>query len=437
MQKNPVMKRLSYPDTQKLAAALARPADTPDAGRREKAAAILAEIKLEGDAAVRRYSTLFDGAAFDNMQVGESELAAAAQSVSPALQAAIRRAYSNIRTFHERQRETFGPVETMPGVRCWRQSVPIGKVGLYIPGGTAPLFSTVLMLGVPAQIAGCQEVILCTPPQPDGSVNAAVLFAAGLCGIRQIFRIGGVQAIGAMAYGTESMPQVWKIFGPGNPWVTVAKQLVSLDGVAIDLPAGPSEVCVIADAGADPRFVAADLLSQAEHGSDSQVLLISDDETLIRRVEAELIRQLADLPRRALAETALLNSTAVLVRSLEEALDISNTYAPEHLILQVAEPERWALKVSNAGSVFLGGFSPESAGDYASGTNHTLPTGGCARAYSGVSLDSFFKKITFQQISRAGLGTLGHTIVEMARAEGLEAHARAVEVRMDDPDGGI
>jgi len=425
------MKFLSYPNLNEVAVELARPADEPVAVRREKVASILAAIRAEGDAAVRRYAGQFDGFAPEQPAVAEEEFGAAEKALSPELRFAIRQSYANIRAFHERQKESFQPLETMSGVLCWRESVAIEKVGLYIPGGTAPLFSTVLMLGVPAQIAGCQEVVLCTPPQPGGAAHPAVLFAASLCGIRQVFRIGGVQAIGAMAYGTATVPKVWKIFGPGNPWVTAAKQLVSLEGVAIDLPAGPSEVCVVADAMASPRFIAADLLSQAEHGADSQVVLVSDSESLIRGVEQELAIQLAGLPRRAFAEQALQHSTAVLVRNLEEAMAVSNAYAPEHLILQVAEPARWAAKVANAGSVFLGGFSPESAGDYASGTNHTLPTGGCARAYAGVSLDSFVKKITFQQIDRSGLEKLGPVIVEMARAEGLEAHARAVEVRTE------
>lgn len=423
------MKFLSYPDLQDAIAGLARPTDENSAGRRKKVAAMLAAIRLEGDAAVRRFALQFDGFVSGQLAVTDGEFSAAEQMISPELQTAVRQAYANIRAFHERQRESFQPLETMPGVVCWRESVPIGKVGLYIPGGTAPLFSTVLMLGVPAQIAGCGEIVLCTPPQPDGSVHPAILFAASLCGIRQVFRIGGVQAIGAMACGTDSVPAVWKIFGPGNPWVTAAKQLVSLEGVAIDLPAGPSEVCIIADDGANPRFVAADLLSQAEHGPDSQVVLLSDSEKLIHRVEQELAIQLAGLPRRDFAAQALENSTAVLVSDLGEAMAISNLYAPEHLILQVAKPEVWAARVTNAGSVFLGGFTPESAGDYASGTNHTLPTGGYARAYAGVSLDSFVKKITFQRIDRRGLGRLAPVIVEMARAEGLEAHARAVELR--------
>ena len=424
------MNIIKYPNPAQLGSLLARPTDGQSAERREKVAAMLANVRTEGDVAVRRFAQQFDGFAPENLEVTEAEFATAEEAVSPALKTAIRQAYTNIRTFHEQQREHTQPVETMPGVTCWRKSVAIGKVGLYIPGGTAPLFSTAIMLGVPAQIAGCQEVILCTPPQPGGAVHPAVLFVAKLCGIRRVFKIGGVQAIGAMAYGTETVPQVWKIFGPGNSWVTAAKQLVSLDSVAIDMPAGPSEVCVVADSTANPAFVAADLLSQAEHGADSQVLLISDSEILIHQVENELKNQLSELPRRDFAEKSLANSQAVWVNNLDDAMAISNAYAPEHLILQVAEPEFWAGKVTNAGSVFLGHFTPESAGDYASGTNHTLPTGGWARVYAGVSLDSFLKKITFQQITSSGLELLGSAITEMARAEGLEAHARAVDVRL-------
>lgn len=423
------MKKLTCQNPAELAAALTRPGDEQAAERREKVASMLAAVRAEGDAAVQRFARQFDGFTGENFAVLEEEFALAEQLVSPELQNSIRQAYANIRGFHESQKEEIRHVETMPGVICWRKSVAIEKVGLYIPGGTAPLFSTVLMLGVPAQIAGCQDVILCSPPQTDGSVHPAVLFAASLCGIKKVFKIGGVQAIGAMAYGTETVPQVWKIFGPGNPWVTAAKQLVSLEGVAIDLPAGPSEVCVMADSTADPRFVAADLLSQAEHGADSQVLFISDSGNLIQQVENELEKQLADLPRRDFAEKSLANSTAILVENLDTAMTISNLYAPEHLILQVVEPEKWAEKVVNAGSVFLGHHSPESAGDYASGTNHTLPTGGWARASAGVSLDSFLKKITFQHISPQGLKNLSPAILTMARAEGLEAHARAVDVR--------
>ena len=425
------MKILKNPSFSELNSALKRPTDTQAAARRETVAGLLEEVRREGDRAVRRLSERFDGQAPETFETEVSAFETAEKNLPEELKSAIRLAYDNIRTFHERQREPELSVETMPGVVCSRRSVPIDRVGLYIPGGTAPLFSTVLMLGVPAQLAGCEEVILCTPPQADGQVHPAVLFCAQLCGIRRVFRIGGVQAIAAMAYGTETVPVVWKIFGPGNSWVTAAKQLISLDGVAIDLPAGPSEVCVIADESAQPAFVAADLLSQAEHGADSQVLLITTSATLAGQVAQEISRQLSDLPRRAVAEQALENSTVVVVNHLREALELSNRYAPEHLILQVENPGHWAAQVRNAGSVFLGHYTPESAGDYASGTNHTLPTGGYARMYAGVSLDSFMKKITFQTIDRSGLGQIGPAIVAMARAEGLEAHARAVTLRLD------
>ena len=425
------MKLIQFPNLAAAQSLLARPDDLGAPARFEKVSAILKAVRMEGDAAVRRYSAQFDGFIPDNLEVSADEMAVAEKVLSPGLKSAIKQAYTNIRRFHGQQWEQEQRIETMPGVQCWRKSIPISRVGLYIPGGTAPLFSSVLMLGIPAQLAECQEIVLCTPAQKDGSVHPAILFAAECCGIKKVFKIGGAQAIGAMAYGTESVPRVWKIFGPGNPWVTTAKQLVSLDGVAIDLPAGPSEVCVVADSSANPRFIAADLLSQAEHGPDSQVLLLSDSESLIHAVEQELEIQLQALPRMDFARKSLGNSYAILLKDLNEALNWSNAYAPEHLILAVADPEKWATQVTDAGSVFLGHFTPESAGDYASGTNHTLPTGAYARAYSGVSLDSFLKKITFQQISPAGLAQLAPTIITMARAEGLEAHAKAVEFRIN------
>ena len=430
------MRILEYPDSAEITAALARPTDDQATARRAKVADMLAAVRAEGDLAVRRYAQQFDGFAAETFEATDAEFEAAERLVTPALKTAIRQAYDNIRAFHQSQKEESTVVKTMPGVACWRKSVAIEKVGLYVPGGTAPLFSTVLMLGIPAQIAGCTQIVLCTPPQSDGSVHPAVLFSAQLCGIRRVFKIGGVQAIGAMAYGTGQVPQVHKIFGPGNPWVTAAKQLVGLDVVAIDLPAGPSEVCVVADDAADVRFVAADLLSQAEHGADSQVLLISTSGSLMRSIGLELEKQRIDLPRSAFAAQSLKNSTAILVHTLDEAMDIMNRYAPEHLLLQVDQPEYWAEKVVNAGSVFLGHYTPESAGDYASGTNHTLPTGGWARAYAGVSLDSFLKKITFQHITAEGLSGLGPTITTMARSEGLEAHARAVDLRQSTASAG-
>ena len=400
------------------------------AGFRAQAQPMLEEVRIGGDAAVRRLVQRFDKPLSDmTLELSPADISAAAEKLPEELKVAIRQAYNNIRKFHLTQCETVNVVETQPGVRCWRRSTPIDKVGLYVPGGSAPLFSTALMLGVPAQIAGCEEVVLCTPAQDDLLPHPAVLYAASLCGITRIFRIGGVQAIGAMAYGTESVPKVWKIFGPGNRWVTAAKQLVSLDGVAIDMVAGPSEVAVVADASADPAAVAADLLSQAEHGADSQVLLLCTDELLLQKIQTELDSQLSVLPRRELAAGALQQSQAILVQNTAEAMDWVNAYAPEHLILQTADAAHLASQVRNAGSVFLGHLTPESAGDYASGTNHTLPTGGYARSGAGVSLDSFVKKITFQEITREGLQNLAPTVTTMARAEGLEAHARAVEVR--------
>lgn len=426
------MNIIRYPVLSESETLLRRPTNGAPGLQREKTAGILDAVRRNGDAALRQFAIQFEGFAPETFEVSPSEIANAGQLLSLELKKAIQQAYSNIQRFHALQWEKEQRIETMPGVQCWRKSIPIGRVGLYIPGGTAPLFSTVLMLGIPAQLAACQEVILCTPAQGDGTVHPAVLYAADLCGIKKVFKIGGAQAIAAMAYGTESVPSVWKIFGPGNSWVTAAKQLVSLDGVAIDMPAGPSEVCVVADSTANPRFVAADLLSQAEHGPDSQVLLISDSESLLLAVETELSAQLKLLPRMDFASKSLENSHAILVNNLEEALAWSNAYAPEHLILAVDAPDQWAEKVTDAGSVFLGHFTPESAGDYASGTNHTLPTNGYARAYSGVSLDSFLKKISFQQISQDGLAQLAPTILQMAQAEGLEAHARAVELRLKD-----
>ena len=391
--------------------------------------ALLDELRHGGDQALFQLAERFDGPQLKPFRVEPALIEAASEKLPESLRQAIEQAYTNIRCFHLAQSSTEPSIETMPGVRCWRRAVPIERVGLYVPGGTAPLFSTVLMLGVPAQIAGCREVVLCTPAMPDGDPHPAVLFAAELCGIEQVYRLGGVQAIGAMAYGLGGMPPVYKIFGPGNAWVTAAKQLVALDGVAIDMPAGPSEVAVLADDTANPAFVAADLISQAEHGVDSQVILFSNSAALVERVQDELGLQLEKLPRRDIARQALAHSKAIVLSSLDEAMQWSNAYAPEHLILQVAAPDYWASKVVNAGSVFLGPFTPESAGDYASGTNHTLPTGGWARAYAGVSVDAFVKKITFQEITPEGLQQLGPTIEIMAEAEGLTGHAQAVRIR--------
>ncbi|GAB4330218.1 MAG: histidinol dehydrogenase [Flammeovirgaceae bacterium] len=391
---------------------------------------ILEAVRNTGDEAVRQFSEQFDKVKLSSWLVSEEEIDEANQQVSDELKESIGVAKSNIEKFHQLQLEIFPKVETINGVSCWRKSVPIQKVGLYIPGGTAPLFSTVLMLGVPAQLAGCPEIILCTPPNKEGKVHPAILYTANLVGIKRIFKIGGAQAIAAMTFGTQTIPAVYKIFGPGNQYVTAAKQLAVKEGIAIDMPAGPSEVAVLADETANPVFVAADLLSQAEHGADSQVLLVSNKLEIIQKTQEEVQKQLTFLPRKELAAQALKNSKAILVKDLNEGLEMMNEYAPEHLILAVREPEKWAEKVSNAGSVFLGHLTPESAGDYASGTNHTLPTNGYAKNYSGVSLDSFFKKITFQHISPEGLKNLGKHIERMAAAEELDAHKMAVTYRL-------
>jgi histidinol dehydrogenase len=391
---------------------------------------VIDEITARGDEAIREYTARFDGVRLGDFRVSEAETAAAEQVLSDELKAAIQLAKENIEAFHQRQWETVEEVETMPGVRCWRKSVPIEKVGLYIPGGTAPLFSSVLMLGVPAAIAGCRERVLCTPPDKEGNVHPAILYTAAQVGITQIFKIGGAQAIAAMARGTESVPAVYKIFGPGNQYVTTAKQLVSRQGVAIDMPAGPSEVLVYADETATPGFVAADLLSQAEHGMDSQVVLVASSAAVAKAIQAAVKEQLSSLPRQAIATAALDNSVIVVLKDQKQAISLINAYAPEHLILSVEAAEEVGEQIVNAGSVFLGHFTPESVGDYASGTNHTLPTDGYARSYSGVSLDSFIKKITFQSLSREGLAKLGPAVQRMAEAEELMAHARAVEVRL-------
>lgn len=398
----------------------------------ERVAGILAEVRRDGDTAVRRFSLEFDKAAPEVLQLTAAEIAAGAAGLDESLKAAVRRAAENIETFHRLQLRHESPVETMPGVRCWRRSVAIEKVGLYIPGGTAPLFSTLLMLAIPAKIAGCREIVLCSPPDREGRLHPAILFAASLVGVTSIFAVGGVQAIAAMAYGTETVPAVYKIFGPGNQYVTCAKQLVQRDGIAIDMPAGPSEVAVFADEGAYPGFVAADLLSQAEHGADSQVVLVSTSFSMIETVLATVEIQMNALPRADIAHKALRNSRAFVVRDAQQGMDLLNEYAPEHLILACADAEALAERVVNAGSVFLGHYSPESVGDYASGTNHVLPTNGHARAYSGVSLDSFVKKITFQQLSPEGLNGIADTVRRMAEAEGLEAHARAVGIRVEE-----
>jgi histidinol dehydrogenase len=392
---------------------------------------ILERVRREGDQALRDYTRQLDKVDLESFRVSYEEIELARRQVSPELQSAILTAKRNIETFHRAQLSEPETIETMPGVTCWRKSVGIQKVGLYIPGGTAPLFSTVLMLGVPAQLAGCREVVLCTPADRQGNVHPAILYAANLVGIGRIYKLGGAQAIAAMAYGTETVPRVYKIFGPGNQYVTVAKQLINREGTAIDMPAGPSEVAVYADEGADPAFVAADLLSQAEHGRDSQVILVTESEALITAVLAAVAEQTARLPRQAITEGALANSRAILVKNQSEAIELLNEYAAEHLILARQDAEAVAEQITNAGSVFLGYYTPESAGDYASGTNHTLPTNGFARAYSGVSVDSFVKKITFQQISPEGLQNVGPAVEVMAAAEELAAHKLAVSIRLE------
>lgn len=391
---------------------------------------VLADIREHGDEAVKRYEEKFDHVALQSLAVSEEEMLEAESLVSDELKEALRLAHHNIATFHAEQRFEGKKIETAPGVVCWQKSSPIEKVGLYIPGGTAPLFSTVLMLATPAKIAGCKEIVLCTPPNREGRVNPAILMAARIAGVDKIYKIGGVQAIGAMAYGTESVPKVYKIFGPGNQYVMAAKQQVSLHDVAIDMPAGPSEVCVIADAESNAAFVAADLLSQAEHGVDSQVFLISTSKEMIEKVSKEVEAQLEQLPRKELASKTLENSTFVLVKDSEEAISLSNTYAPEHLIIATKDYEQLAQKVVNAGSVFLGKYACESAGDYASGTNHTLPTHGYAMAYSGVNLDSFVRKITFQHLSPEGIHSIGRAVELMAENEQLHAHRNAMTLRI-------
>jgi histidinol dehydrogenase len=391
---------------------------------------VLDKIKAEGDKAVIEYEERFDKVKLESLAVTDAEIKEAEAQVPIELKVAILLAQRNIYTFHKKQKFEGKKVETMEGVTCWQKAVGIEKVGLYIPGGTAPLFSTVLMLAVPARVAGCKEIVLCTPPNKEGKIHPAILYAAQVSGVSKIFKAGGVQAIGAMAYGTESVPKVYKIFGPGNQYVMAAKQQVSLHDVAIDMPAGPSEVEVIADETANPAFVAADLLSQAEHGVDSQVVLITTSEKLLNEVEYEVQHQLARLPRWQMAEKSLANSKLVLVKDMEEAIAMTNEYAPEHLIIETKDYMELAEKVVNAGSVFLGSYTPESAGDYASGTNHTLPTNGYAKAYSGVSLDSFIRKITFQEINREGIQNIGPAIEVMAANEQLDAHKNAVSVRL-------
>lgn len=423
------MNIITYPERSQWNDLLRRPT-LNTATLRETALEVLERVRTEGDKAVIEYEEKFDHVHLDSLTVSEEEFAEAEKAVSIELKAAIMLAFNNIKKFHEAQKFESKPVNTLPGVTCWQKAVAIEKVGLYVPGGTAPLFSTVLMLATPAQIAGCKEIVLCTPPNREGKIHPAILYAAKIAGVSRVFKAGGVQAIGAMAYGTSSVPKVYKIFGPGNQYVMAAKQEVSLHDVAIDMPAGPSEVAVLADETANPIFVASDLLSQAEHGVDSQSMLITTSATLIRAVTEEVERQLEELPRKEIAARSLEHSKLILIDNMELAVEMMNRYAPEHLIIETKNYHELAEKIVNAGSVFLGAYSPESAGDYASGTNHTLPTNGYAKAYSGVSLDSFIRKITFQEITKEGIATIGPAIEVMAANEYLDAHKNAVSVRL-------
>ena len=417
------------PDKAQYATLLARPHhDASDLN--SIVAQVLADIRQNGDEAIRRYELKFDKVQLDDLAVSPAEMTEASDLVTPELRNAIQQAHDNIARFHQAQQMSPIRVETQPGVECWQQSVAIEKVGLYIPGGTAPLFSTVLMLATPAKIAGCDEIILCSPPNREGKLHPAILVAAQIAGVSRIYKVGGVQAIGAMAYGTESVPKVSKIFGPGNQFVMCAKQQVSLGQVAIDMPAGPSEVAIVADETCNPTFVAADLLSQAEHGADSQSILFTDSTRVAQAVSAEVERQLSLLPRKEIAAQAIEHSKIIVLRDIDEAFDICNEYAPEHLILAMDDALSYTSRIINAGSVFLGHYSCESAGDYASGTNHTLPTSGYAKAYSGVNLDSFCRKITFQNLTAEGVRSIGHTVELMAQAESLDAHKQAMTYRI-------
>ena len=424
------MEVIKYPARKDWGHITARP-HFDHAALQDKVAGILQEVRELGDAALFKYEEMFDRVSLNSLAVSEAEWDEADSLLSEELKRSIRQAHDNIARFHASQAIQHQKIETMPGVTCWQKSVGIDAVGLYIPGGTAPLFSTVLMLAIPAKIAGCRKIVMCTPPNKEGKVHPAILFSAKTAGVTCLFKLGGVQAIGAMAYGTQSVPKVYKIFGPGNQYVMAAKQLVSLSEVAIDMPAGPSEVEVIADASANPAFVASDFLSQAEHGADSQSILMTTDDALVAPVQAEIERQLTLLPRRELVEKSLSHSKIVVLKDYDELMALTNEYAPEHLIIQTANYRELAGKVINAGSVFLGPYTPESAGDYASGTNHTLPTSGYAKAYSGVNLDSFLRKITFQEITPQGLYQIGNIVETMAANEQLDAHKNAVALRLD------
>jgi len=423
------MQIIRYPDRKTWYEILKRPVYDPGS-LKEVVIPVIDDVRQNGDAAVKKYTERFDQIKVNDLVVSEAEIRDACENTDESLKNAMRRAADNIGAFHKSQIQEYRVIETSPGVKCWQKSVAIEKVGLYIPGGSAPLFSTVLMLGIPAVIAGCKNIVLCTPPDKEGKVNPAILFAADLAGIKNVYKIGGAQAIAAMAYGTESVPKVYKIFGPGNQYVTIAKQLLSLEDVAIDMPAGPSEVAVMADKSCNPRFVAADLLSQAEHGEDSQVILVTTEADIVNATLMEIKEQLDRLQRSSIAVKALENSKTFILNNEDEMIDLINEYAPEHLIIAMKNYDAVKNRIINAGSVFLGNYTPESAGDYASGTNHTLPTNGYARSYSGVNLDSFVKKITFQEITKQGLRDIGHVIEKMAEAEALAAHGNAVRVRV-------
>ncbi len=424
------MNKIYNPDKKNWSKVLERPTQTV-ADIEQTVLAVFAEVKEEGDVAINRYTQKFDNVNITNIEVSKAEIEEAKELVSEELKKAILLAKSNIEAFHDAQKTNKVTVETANGVSCWQEKRPIQKVGLYIPGGTAPLFSTILMLAVPANLAGCNEIVLCSPPNSQGKINPAILYTADLCGVTKICKVGGIQAIAGMTFATETIPQVYKIFGPGNQFVTVAKQLATKFGVAIDMPAGPSELLVVADDTANAAFVASDLLSQAEHGKDSQVILVSTSKEFIDKVEEEVAEQLALLPRKEIASAAIKNSKLIYVENDKEALDLINEYGPEHFIICVNNEDFYIDNIANAGSVFIGNYTPESAGDYASGTNHTLPTNGYAKQYSGVNLDSFMKSMTFQKISKKGIQTIGTAIELMAEAEGLQAHKNAVTLRLD------
>ncbi|MCK0159528.1 histidinol dehydrogenase [Allomuricauda sp. F6463D] len=423
------MQRINYPEQKEWTKILKRPTQTVS-DIESVVNNIFKEVQSDGDIVIKKYTTQFDKVTLNSLIVSTSEIEKASSTVSDALKQAINLAKNNIEKFHAAQRTSKVEVETMPGVECWQEKRPIQKVGLYIPGGTAPLFSTILMLAIPAKLAGCNEIVLCSPPDKNGEINPAILYTAQLCGVTQIFKVGGIQAIAGMTFGTESIPQVYKIFGPGNQYVTVAKQLATKYGVAIDMPAGPSELLVVADDSANASFVASDLLSQAEHGVDSQVILVSTSKKLIAAVEEEIDKQIPQLPRAEIAKKSIANSKLILVNNDQEALELINEYGPEHFIVCVENEDFYVANIQNAGSVFIGNFTPESAGDYASGTNHTLPTNGYAKQYSGVNLDSFMKSMTFQKISKKGIQGIGKAIELMAEAEGLQAHKNAVTLRL-------